>query len=233
MSDISGDEPDFDWQWPENRCRHREDREPLQPPQPPKKERPKYHKYHKYSTILMVLYTPLITVPWILTCVMARRPLTKSSFYSRWGLNDRDIATHTRCMNAINVLNSIASVVTIPLLSALVAQAAAVYSQKYKNSEAFHLDHLIALADRGWTNPLTVLKSWKWRQSGSRSIWNFLFLSSIIILLGEFWIVWKPSLIDFRRGNRTAYLSGSSCHRKLSDSYMQRHELYRKISERA
>lgn len=115
---------------------------------------------------------------------MAKRPFTTSSFYVQTGLSARDITRINGWMTAINVINSIASVVTIPVISALVAQAAAVYAQKHRDSERFSLQHLTALADRGWLNPMTLTKSWTWRGQGLRGVRSFLYLATLVIFLG-------------------------------------------------
>jgi hypothetical protein len=51
----------------------------------------------------------------------------------------------------------------IPILSALIAQAAVVYSERHKTRQDFRLKHLVALADRGWTNPFILGETWRWK----------------------------------------------------------------------
>jgi hypothetical protein len=62
-------------------------------------------------------------------------------------------------VRAISVLNSVGSLVTIPILSALIAQAAAAYSHKHQSHLKFRLEHLVALADRGWTDLIALAKT--------------------------------------------------------------------------
>lgn len=59
-------------------------------------------------------------------------------------------------MAAVNVLNTIASVITIPVLSCLVAQAAVVYCQRRKKGQAINLRQALVLADRGWLDPAAL-----------------------------------------------------------------------------
>lgn len=184
MSKTPEIETEYDWQWPENHSRHDIDRE-IQPLHLEKEEYLDRPKYHKHAILLLVAYIPLITIPWALTCVMARRPLGASSFYNQIGFSKSEITKINGWVTAINVVNSIGSVVTIPILSALVAQAAVVYSQKHKTGQTFRLNHLIALADRGWTDPSVLGKSWTWRERGSNSVRNFLYFAAVVVLLGK------------------------------------------------
>jgi glucose-6-phosphate-specific signal transduction histidine kinase len=89
-------------------------------------------------------------------------------------------------VTAINVLNSITSLITIPVLSALIAQAAAVYSQRHNSRQNLRLKHLIALADRGWTNPFILGTTWMWEGRDSKSIRRLLHFAAGLIIIGEF-----------------------------------------------
>jgi glucose-6-phosphate-specific signal transduction histidine kinase len=89
-------------------------------------------------------------------------------------------------VTAINVLNSITSLITIPVLSALIAQAAAVYSQRHNSRQNLRLKHLIALADRGWTNPFILGKTWMWEGRDSKSVRGLLHFAAGLIIIGEF-----------------------------------------------
>jgi hypothetical protein len=159
--------------------------EPLHDEQETEKPRPKSQpRYHKRAIFLLSLYLPLIIVPWALTCVMSKRPLTASSYYNQHGFEDIDIDRIEKWVLAVNVLNSIASLITIPVLSALVAQAVAVYSQKHFTNDDYHLQYLVAFADRGWTDPLTLAKSCKWPKRGSNGARNLLFFAAIAVIIG-------------------------------------------------
>lgn len=142
-------------------------------------------KYHKHAMFLLILYVPLIVIPWILTCVMSKRPLSASSYYNQHGLSDIDIDQINKWVLAVNVLNSIGSLITIPVLSALVAQAVAVYSHKHQTDLNHRLQYLIAFADRGWTDPFTLGKSWKWPGRGSNGARGLLLFAAITVIIGK------------------------------------------------
>lgn len=142
-------------------------------------------RYHRYAIFLLIVYIPLITVPWALTCVMSKRPLGASSYHIQRGFIDKEMRRIENWTRAINVLNSISSLVTIPILSALVAQAAVVYSERHETRQDFRLKHLVALADRGWTNPFILGKTWVWKGRESIRVRNLLHFAAIVILLGK------------------------------------------------
>jgi hypothetical protein len=186
MSKTPESGTDVDWQSLKRHLSHESDHN-LQPLhyQHGKDDQSK-PRSHKRALFILIAYIPFITIPWALTCVMAKRPLSLWSFDVQSGLSKEDITRIDGWMTAINVANSIASVITIPVLSALIAQAAAVYTQRNKNDQSLHLNHLVALADRGWTSPSTLSRSWSWRQHGSTGVRSFLYLAALIILLGMF-----------------------------------------------
>jgi hypothetical protein len=63
-------------------------------------------RYHRYAIFLLVVYIPLITVPWVLTCVLSKRPLGASSHHIQRGFSDKEMRQIENWTTAINVLNS-------------------------------------------------------------------------------------------------------------------------------
>lgn len=186
MADLTKNVVQADWHSTANSSHHNLNHEsqPLKVPQNDSDTQPKRHRHALY---LLIAYIPLITIPWVLTCVLARRPYTVASFFIQTGLSQSDVTKISGWTTAINVLNSIASVVTIPVISALVAQAAAVYTQKNKDNDRFDLGHLLALSDRGWLNPVTLTQSTTWLRRGSTSVRNFLYFAIVVILIGKYY----------------------------------------------
>lgn len=137
-------------------------------------------KYHKHALILLSLYVPLMTIPWTLSCVMSHRPVMAPSYYTQQGLLRKDVERIRGWMTAINVFNAIAGLITIPILTALVAQASAVYTERHSARGTLKSSHLFALADRVWTNPLVATKS-----SVSTSFGAFIAFAASVILLGK------------------------------------------------
>ncbi|KAL2279861.1 hypothetical protein FJTKL_13211 [Diaporthe vaccinii] len=74
--------------------------------------------------VLAVFYIALLVVPWVLTCKIAAQPSFLVHFYD-WGF---EYYVQHGWVIAINVLNSLAAVLSLPILSALLARAAVVLS---------------------------------------------------------------------------------------------------------
>lgn len=103
--------------------------------------------------VLAVFYIALLVVPWVLTCKIADQPSFIVHIYDR-GYN---YYVQHGWVTAINVLNSLAAVLSLPILSALLARAAVVFSQRRKPGQTLSVRQLFALADRDWYNFLKVL----------------------------------------------------------------------------
>jgi hypothetical protein len=144
-------------------------------------------QYRKRSICMLVFYVLLVAIPWILTCVLAKRPINARSYVLQKGYSNDEVESFRRWKIAVDVLNSIAGVITIPFLSALLAQAAVVFSQRQRSDQFLSLPDLLALSDRGWTHLSTVwrsLSSWK-SQTASGAKWSgafFLPAAGLILL---------------------------------------------------
>jgi len=155
--------------------------EKLAPPRTSMKKPPSPLQYRKRSLVLLACYLPFLIIPWVLTCVMAIRPPGLPSYYNQKGEYGMKLySVMIFWMGFIRVLNSIASVSTIPVVSALLAQGTVVYAQRRKVKQALSLRQTLTLADRGWIDIPTL---WKARQSigtSSKYLWlaaGLLFLS--------------------------------------------------------
>lgn len=69
-------------------------------------------RYRTRAFWLLGLYTLLIVVPWVLTCVLAHRPINASSYVRQQGFRDREVANMHNWKIAVDVLNSIAGLIT-------------------------------------------------------------------------------------------------------------------------
>ncbi|KAI3399324.1 hypothetical protein diail_7279 [Diaporthe ilicicola] len=87
----------------------------------------------KFSPILAVFYVALLIVP----------------YYVQRGW-----------LIAINILNSLAVALSLPILNALLARAAVDFSQRRRPSQELSARQLFALADRGWYNLAKVKNPW-------------------------------------------------------------------------
>jgi hypothetical protein len=113
-------------------------------------------RYRHRALWLLVFYIPLLLVPWILTCVLVYHPIDHSSYFDQSGIASRNLTLHRRLINALTVINSITGIVTVPIISALIAQAAVLYAQKRRKTQFLSVRQVFALTDRGWSN-LSIL----------------------------------------------------------------------------
>ncbi|OKL61784.1 hypothetical protein UA08_02219 [Talaromyces atroroseus] len=96
-----------------------------------------------YILIPMALYTALVVYTWVVICVIARGPRAMQNEDLRY-----------RQYYAARITQSIVSVATLPVISAVCACAAAVFVQNQRDTNSLSLRQVMALADRKWTNPL-------------------------------------------------------------------------------
>jgi hypothetical protein len=182
-------------------------------------------KYHIHAMVLILIYVPLLVLPWILTCVIAKRPLSATSYFNSRGFEDSEIKHMYNSARAVNVMNSVGSLVTIPILSALIAQAAAAYSHKHRSNPNFRLQHLVALADRGWTDPIALARSWRWPRRGS-GVRYLLHFASLLVLLGKCCAFVQYLNSNHLRLHTTTSLSASGAHGVLFGSEMSGHLIH-------
>jgi hypothetical protein len=142
-------------------------------------------RYRTRALWLLALYVPLLVVPWMLTCILSRRPVMARSYVAQQGFSAADMASMRNWKRAVDVLNSVTGLVTIPLLSALLAQGAVVFSQRTQPGQFLSLPDLFALVDRGWTSFAALWSSL--RSKGGREVklarW-YLIPGAALILLG-------------------------------------------------
>lgn len=88
-------------------------------------------------------------------------------------------------VTAVRVMNSIASLVTVPIVSALLAQAAVVHTQRHRAGQSFSVRQAFALADKGWPDvPILWESNFVENGRGLRS--QFLWLAAGMIFLSKF-----------------------------------------------
>jgi hypothetical protein len=164
-------------------------------------------QYRTRALWLLGIYILLILIPWVLTCVLAHRPINSSSYIRQQGFLDHDVLNIRKWKITLGVLNSITGLITskqktyqtllvthansanyhlVPVLSALLAQAAVVFCQRQKPDEFLSLIDMFALADRGWTSVPLIWSSIRMRQKkpGRKSSAAFLLPAAGLILFG-------------------------------------------------
>ncbi|THU89073.1 hypothetical protein K435DRAFT_969251 [Dendrothele bispora CBS 962.96] len=117
-------------------------------------------RYRKRTACLLVIYLPTLIIPWVLTCLLNKRPLNASSYYIQDGsLTARQLLSIEEVVGLIKVVNAINGVLVVPITSAILAQAAVVYSQRRKPAQSLNMAQLFALADRGWSDVVIMFTS--------------------------------------------------------------------------
>ena len=151
-------------------------------PHPPRTINEEPLRQQKGWILLWLAYTTLLVVPWILTIVLNYRPLGLASYinedaFAQSYFNNQD------AVRAIQVLNSVVSLMTVPVLSLMLAYGAVAYTQRRNLHQRFSLQQTFTLANGGWANVKTLIGSLrKNRHNGS----VYLYLGSFLVLIGNF-----------------------------------------------
>lgn len=147
-------------------------------------------RYRKSAAFVLIFYVFFLVLTWVLTCITSYRPLSASSYSNKYGLRRADIAKIRNWQIALDVPNSVATLITIPVLSALLAQAAIIFSQRRHANQFLSFHDLCRLADRKWTSAFALWDSVRPYSKKSSTIRNrrhtvpFLLAAVALILLG-------------------------------------------------
>jgi hypothetical protein len=163
---------------------------------------------HRFSYIVLVvsIYASLALTAWILVCVLTFRPLTTArygynalepgsvSILARypWAWPDRSDPLHAKYVKseaiyrAARTVQSVITVLTIPLTSAVCSAAAVVFTQSKTKGRRLTMRQMMALADKGWTDPTTIARLVTGR--GKQLSSPLLICALLLVLLGE-WLL--------------------------------------------
>lgn len=132
-------------------------RNPRYPPDPPTLVR-----YHWSTVILLILYLPLLTIPWIIICVLDAKPLVlygKSYQTSGW-YTPTDLAWVPRWVRASNILTCFASAVAFPIVTTILSHAAVAFVQNVRPGQRVNARDLLSLADSCWMRIVGDRRTW-------------------------------------------------------------------------
>ncbi|KAI6842404.1 hypothetical protein KC332_g6172 [Hortaea werneckii] len=149
-----------------------------------------------YTILIALVYSSLALFAWIILCIQSFRPITTKSYglhvlgryvdYDFTGTDgiDERVSPYVRneqYFQRARVVQALISVLTIPLTSALCSKAAVAFFQR-KSSMGLSMRKLTTMADRGWTDPETVLRMilGGWGKYGS----SFLVFAILLNVLG-------------------------------------------------
>jgi hypothetical protein len=142
-------------------------------------------QYRTRSLWISALYLPLLIIPWIITCVMMFRPVGKPSYGDHVGtdtLTDEDAQEIRRWITAAQAMSMIATVIALPVISALLAQAAVRYLQRQREGQSLSLAQVFALADRGWADLPLLLRI----LDGDRLASPLLLFGALLVIISEY-----------------------------------------------
>ena len=90
---------------------------------------------------------------------MMYRPIALPSYISQKGAYSMtQLRRHEDWMTAANVLSRIATVLAVPVVSAILAQGAVVFAQRRKVKQNLTIRQLLPLADSGWVDPVSTVE---------------------------------------------------------------------------
>ena len=113
--------------------------------------------YRKRSLVLLIIYLPIVIIPWVFQQVLAVRPLNEPSYYNQRGeYGGKTYLASLWWPVTVRLLNVIGALITVPVVGALLSQAAVVYSQRRHLGQQLNLRQTFALADKSWGDVLAV-----------------------------------------------------------------------------
>lgn len=148
-----------------------------------------------HIVVLALLYATIALSSWTVLCTLSRRPIGARSYspnlFSQAGMEDyieggkKNFDRNERILRVARFGQSLASVLTIPLTSMVCSCAAVAFLQKrsQRGWPSLTLRQSMALADKGWTDPVIITKLivGGWKKYGSL----FLVLSIFLTLIGS------------------------------------------------
>lgn len=154
-------------------------RESQKPRPPPSTDPGPPLRYRRTPFWLAVVYLISLTVPWVLICVLDKKPLTAPSYYYQKSGVSKTALDSTLVF--VSVIRAISAVMVIPVTSIILGHAAVTFSQRRNAEQKLNMRQLFALVDRGWANVVTL---WNCQKHGSSS--RLLWVGAALILLGMF-----------------------------------------------
>ncbi|KAL2682498.1 hypothetical protein Neosp_006950 [[Neocosmospora] mangrovei] len=141
-------------------------------------------RYRKRSAWIFAFYFPLLVLPWIFTAILMFRPINMHSYINQIkGYTPKEVANLERLRLAVDILTQISATLGIPIVSAMLAHGAVVYTQRRRPSQHLSLLQMFTLADRQW---LSVRHIWKSLTTLPKS-WNssstYLRLAAVLIFI--------------------------------------------------
>lgn len=139
-------------------------------------------KRRRLYCLLFAIYVPLLVVPWVLTCILNYKPLQVDSYTDPDPYPQSSFDASQQAYEAVRILNSVAALLTVPVMSLMLALGAVVYTQQRRTTQKLSLQQTFALANRGWGDLRTVLGAWR---PGYHKGSAYLYFGFALVFVGE------------------------------------------------
>ncbi|KAJ0158380.1 hypothetical protein CTA2_11698 [Colletotrichum tanaceti] len=104
-------------------------------------------RYARRPVYIVAAYLVLLVVPWLCVCVINRRTTADP-----WGIiMQSDLDNYRRWLGLASFLGTVAAVVALPCVAALLAYGAVVFSQRRSKQQSLTVRQLLAISDLKWT----------------------------------------------------------------------------------
>ncbi|OHE93791.1 hypothetical protein CORC01_10917 [Colletotrichum orchidophilum] len=104
-------------------------------------------RYARRPIYILVAYLVLLVVPWLCVCVINRKTTADP-----WGIIMRqDLDSYHRWIAAASFFSTVAAVMALPCVAALLAYGAVVFSQRRSKQQTLTVRQLLAISDLKWT----------------------------------------------------------------------------------
>lgn len=134
-------------------------RRPRRPPPEP----PTLVRYHFSTLFIVAVYLPLLTIPWVIICILDIKPLTwyGTSYHSSGWYTPNDVAWVPRWVRASNILGYLSAMVAFPVITSVLGHASAAFVQNVRaGQKAVNARELLALADGCWMRIVGQRRNW-------------------------------------------------------------------------
>ncbi|KAK7188375.1 uncharacterized protein CC84DRAFT_1123629 [Paraphaeosphaeria sporulosa] len=115
-----------------------------------------------WPVFVFVIYATFALFPWICLCILSKRPITKEKAYISVDTSSSQpehwYHVSEKYFKVAHILQSIATLVTIPVTTAICSMACVVYMQSSPLRRSLTLRQSMALADSGWLSPHVLAK---------------------------------------------------------------------------
>lgn len=111
------------------------------------------------SLLLALVFLSFLIVPWVLTCIVALNPHVLLKYDRNYSYEPTEAySLNYTILTAIDILNTLALVLSLPFFSFLLSRAAIGFSQRQDEKQKLTVGQLFGLADQGWWNPFLVFR---------------------------------------------------------------------------